>query len=467
MTRSTSGRRLGPRYPAQSAGPAHRARAEAMLVAVFAVMSTAGPVLAFSQTVSITDPASRTRAAFLTAGAGVRSTGMGEAFTAVADDASAVSWNPGGLAQLGAFSGVAQYDAVGLGAGLSYAAAALPAGPGVLAAGLTLLTYGSLDGRDGNGVNIATASFTDVAGAASYGVAHPSGFPIPGSTGVGVEVVHEGAGDTLLALSAGSVIPISSWIRAGWAVEHLGPGKDGTSLPGLAKVGVRTDLKRSFVVAADGGWLLTAREPWVSVGGELMVHPRIALRAGYKWRPDHRELAGLDGLAVGAGYALPFAWQNGTLRLDYAYEPLGDILAGHRFGLSYAFGSAREVERGRPAATSPYSAGEIRSVVKDWVAANQGANGVLYLVDGRSGSEWFLEPLSLDGEVFQNADGSFLAAATFLDSSAPRELHRTVEVYFTVKAGADTRLAVAQGSVHWVAGRTLFQYRKGVLTPVE
>lgn len=437
--------------------------------AVLALLVLAGRAAAFSQTVAVTDPASKTRAAFLTLGAGARPAGMGEAFTAVADDASAVSWNPGGLAQLNAFSAIAQYQVVGAGAGMSYAAAAIPAGPGVLAAGLTMLTYGSLDGRDDNGAKIAAESFADVAGVASFGMAHPAGLVVPGTSGVAAEIVHEAAGDTLIGLCAGSVIPVSSWLRAGWAVQHLGPGKDGTAMPGLAKVGVRLAPRRVFVLAADAGWLLAAARPWAAAGAELLVHPRIALRGGYKWRPDHRELGGMDGVTVGAGYALPVAWQQGTLHLDYAYEPLGEIVSGHRFGLSYAFGTgkpgAEEPVRALPA--SPFGAGEVRSAVGEWVDANLGSNRILYLVDAMSHVEWYLEPLSLEGEVFRNSEGRFIATATFLDTSAPRALHRTVEIYFTIQAGADGRLAVVSGAAHWVAGKTVFTYRKGELTPLE
>ena len=39
-------------------------------------------------------------AAFLKTGQSVRALGMGKAFTAIADDASASYWNPAGLAQL-------------------------------------------------------------------------------------------------------------------------------------------------------------------------------------------------------------------------------------------------------------------------------------------------------------------------------------------------------------------------------
>jgi len=58
-----------------------------------------------------------TRGAFLLRGMGARAVGMGEAFTAVADDATAISWNPGGLGQLNSPEVIAMYDVVGPGVG--------------------------------------------------------------------------------------------------------------------------------------------------------------------------------------------------------------------------------------------------------------------------------------------------------------------------------------------------------------
>ena len=73
---------------------------------VIATVPAFGMTLASSE---VTD-ARLIRAPFLSRGGGARVVGMGEAFTAVADDSSAVSLNPGGIGQISAMSFTATYD---------------------------------------------------------------------------------------------------------------------------------------------------------------------------------------------------------------------------------------------------------------------------------------------------------------------------------------------------------------------
>jgi hypothetical protein len=58
-------------------------------------------VLAISVTLTSTSGATKFAGEFLTTGLGARALGMGGAFVSIADDASAVYWNPAGLIQLG------------------------------------------------------------------------------------------------------------------------------------------------------------------------------------------------------------------------------------------------------------------------------------------------------------------------------------------------------------------------------
>ena len=128
--------------------------------------------------------ASVIRGSFLSSGVGARAVGMGEAFTAVADDASAQAWNPGGLGQVRKLGALAMFDAVGEGVGVSCAAVAIPAGAMTLGASITALTFGSYTLRDSDGASLGTASIDDVAGALSMAFPHPAWMGFSGWSGL-------------------------------------------------------------------------------------------------------------------------------------------------------------------------------------------------------------------------------------------------------------------------------------------
>jgi len=269
------------------------------------------------------------RGAFLGQAVGARPVGMGEAFTAVADDATAGFWNPGGLGQLEALNATAMYNAAGQGIGLSYLAAAMPAGPGVVAGSITMLSFGDYIRRDGNGARLGTASVTDLAGAASYAVKHPAGLGIPGSSGITLEAVNETVGGALIGVSLGSVIPAGRGLMVGWAAQHLSPKSKGFGLPAVLKLGGAYDIPGVMRIAADIATGLAGQGSWFATGAEFAPHSLFAARLGYKWRSSDLGFSGFSGFTAGAGFRFM------SLGLDYAYQPYGDLATSHRVSLIY------------------------------------------------------------------------------------------------------------------------------------
>lgn len=84
-----------------------RLRGSAIALAAFAVLLMAAPEAAYAQLPPVNASPNRV-------GSGARALGMGGAFVAIADDATAASWNPGGLTQLQApeFSLVYNWNSV-------------------------------------------------------------------------------------------------------------------------------------------------------------------------------------------------------------------------------------------------------------------------------------------------------------------------------------------------------------------
>ena len=100
-----------------------------------------------------------TASAFLKLGAGARAAGMGDAYVAVADDATAGYWNPAGLAQVEGKQGtfmflrpMAEVEDLAM----SYIGIAIPSTYGKFGGAITYYGYGQMDEitgeKDGNPV---------------------------------------------------------------------------------------------------------------------------------------------------------------------------------------------------------------------------------------------------------------------------------------------------------------------------
>jgi TolB-like protein len=318
------------------------------LIFILGVLSVRGGLAATVQE-AVRYDSGKVRGAFLALGPGARPVGLGEAFTAIADDATAASWNPGGLAQLDSFSAVAMHDLRGQGMGLSHVSVAVPAGPGVIGAGITALSFGGYDLRDDLGRKTGTDSVTDLAGSVAWGFANPEWMEVSGWTGLSFEAVREAAGKTLIGASVGWLVPLSGSFKAGLSFQHLGPPSDGFYLPAAAKLGGVFSAGEILRLSADVGYPLVDKDIWAAAGCEYAPVRLFAVRAGYKWQAGETGISGLTGLAVGVGFRLA------SFVVDYAYQPFGDLAVSHRLSLTYASAKGRQGEVAR-AASAPEAA---------------------------------------------------------------------------------------------------------------
>lgn len=279
--------------------------------------------------------AQEVRGGFLARSAGARSAGMGEAFTAVADDATGPSANPGGIAQVKAPSGALMYGALGNGMGLNYAAVAVPVDVGavkgsVFGLEVIVLSYGSYDVRDASGAKLGTDSPADVGVTLSWGFENAGWMILDGYTGLGVDVVSEdAAGGAMYSFDLGTLWLPTRRLNVGWTVQHLGPKREGFALPAILKVGAAYAFLPELRCSLDMGYPVIDRQAWGAVGVEYVPARLLTVRAGYAHRAETAGINGLRGLTAGAGVRFR------GFGIDYAYQPFGDLATIHRFSLTY------------------------------------------------------------------------------------------------------------------------------------
>jgi tetratricopeptide (TPR) repeat protein len=278
-------------------------------------------------------------------GAGNRALAMGGAFVAVADDASAPLWNPGGLALVPRRGVQASRSTLyNLRIAEEYAALVMPSWRfGVAALTFRHLGVDGIEGRDDRNVvtdDDLAADETQIS--LSYGRRFGEAWSLGASLKLqrqslaGLSASGVGA-DVGLLVRPGTALGFqSSWaqrVSLGVSLENvieptLRLNEDSVSDPLTLKVGTAYRHPISL-----GGYLLLAVDlehsrdidPRLHGGMELQLHPLVSLRTGLNHGTP----------AVGAG----LRWKD--VALDYVLED-NDLGSVHRFGVSLDFGSSME-----------------------------------------------------------------------------------------------------------------------------
>jgi long-subunit fatty acid transport protein len=308
---------------------------------------------------------------FLDIGVGGRALAMGEAYAAVANDASAIFWNPAGIANVkngDYFMGYTNWPAD---INLYSAAVVKKTGLGHLGAFFTILNTGLMNRttpRDPDGNFSGTFAYEDWAAGASYARFLTDRF----SFGTNVKILREKLADwdkTSWAVDIGTYYETGfKSLRLGLAILNFGPDmrfnvKDVDGIPvappygghpdGLDNNGdglVDNDTQEKAVplpltfragiafevletenskatVSAEVAHPSDNRERY-NFGGEYWFQNLIAVRAGWKVNADE------GGFTAGLGLKLPVLH---GVNFDYAYNDLGKLQGVHRGSFSLQF----------------------------------------------------------------------------------------------------------------------------------
>jgi long-subunit fatty acid transport protein len=272
--------------------------------------------------------------AFLRIGVGARASGMGEAFTAVSDDASATFWNPAGLALLEGTQVMFMNNSFIQDISQEYVALATDLGVVKLGGAMNLVHLGTLEKRDVQG-NLE-GEFKPFDLAASVSVAYPlrEWIDVGGTVkGVIEDIDTETAYGALFDAGVIARPPLEG-LAVGAVVQNLGPSMKFIEVPfdaprtfraGASYTRPLAGLESRLGVACDLVFPMDD-DTQVNLGFEYTYRDLVAGRVGYRGRTD------AQGMTTGLGV------RYRGFTVDYAYVPFSEHLGNtHRIGVSYTF----------------------------------------------------------------------------------------------------------------------------------
>ncbi len=278
--------------------------------------------------------AGTTRAEFLLMGGGARATGMGEAFSAVANDVNAMVYNPAGLGQLKENRFTFLHNQWIQGIGYEYFGLVHKMGRSRgIGLDLRYLHMDSLTGRDSQISEPYTFRAYDLAGTVGYGMEVMENIFMGGSVRIIQETIEqeksEGIGFDLGFLYRKEAR--SNRVQIAVALQNIGPGMkfvmEKEPLPLNLRLGLAYFLKYNLTLALDWNKLKDSH-PFINMGAEYCLSRLFTLRGGYSTDP---ELVSSARLSMGIGVM----WRE--YRLDYTYIPFEELGQTHSFSFSLKF----------------------------------------------------------------------------------------------------------------------------------
>mgnify|MGYP001765847645 CR=1 FL=1 len=286
--------------------------------------------------------AGATTADFLNLPVGARAAGMGGAYSAISDDASAIYWNPAGLVQIPKLSAIFMRAQYFEDVSYQYAAYAHRLGYDSVLAGSVMLTdIGSITRTDVSGNTLGSFTPRDQVFTLSYSKAilEFSDKDMDVSMGVSAKYIKSTivdsakayAGDIGLMTYNFSDIPYRLAVTATNMGGGLRYDTESNPLPLTFKLGASVNPFKNMLVATDVVFP-KQNKPNVLLGAELATQPneltRLSVRAGLNMQ-QMRD--GLSGFSMGLGATLHF------FSLDYAMTPMGELGSTHRISLTFDF----------------------------------------------------------------------------------------------------------------------------------
>jgi hypothetical protein len=271
---------------------------------------------------------------FLEMGAGSRAAAMGDAYTSLASDPTAIYWNPAGLARMEGIKLHMTHSEWLLDVRHEYIGGAMRSGRHAFGGAVSGLFTGSIDRRDDKGRQIGTYGYYDLAAAVSYAYAVRPDLWLGGTVKYLREGIDHFSGDGFAAdLGAQWALPWRG-VMVGGALRHIGSGitvnAEESKLPTTFQGGfsVKRPLGatgRAVILSVEGR---KSRDDDFNIlyGAEYQFPSIASVQMGYQSGMDNNDFS--FGAKVG----------RGIYTFSYAYVPYSNDWGNtHRLSLDFDF----------------------------------------------------------------------------------------------------------------------------------
>lgn len=257
---------------------------------------------------------------FLEIGVGPRACAMGEAYTAIADDPSAVYWNPAGLSRMNSMDVMFSHNFWFLDMSMQHFNGVLPTQWGNFGLGIFYSSSGSIPQIEDF---IKTGDYTAYDAAVSLSYARQ----LPKAVSIGVNAKYilsqiEKVQASTYALDIGLLYDpvIVPGLHVGLNIQNIGPGlkfiEQKDPLPTCLRAGVGYSWESLTIGFAMNDYLKGEND--ICIGAEYVLLNTLPLRIGYNTRS-----------AISGGFGLIY----GNLDIGYAVIQFKDIGFSHLISL--------------------------------------------------------------------------------------------------------------------------------------
>lgn len=270
-------------------------------------------------------------AQFLNIDVSARAVGMGSAYTAAADGAGSIGYNPAGLLGGAGVEAALSHTRWLMESSHDFAAVAFPLKGLRAGVGYSRFAAGEMTARDASGAIAGSFSNTDQSVSLNL-AGRVKGFGL----GAGVKYITSSLGGENADTFAADLGVTAGFgpVTLGLAARNIGPGlkylDQADPLPLAVSVGALARIVPGFGLSADVTHLVHDDRTVLSVGSEYALLPALSVRAGYL---AGRTTAADDnrGFSAGAGVNLAGA------SLDYALTPYGELGSAQKITLRKRF----------------------------------------------------------------------------------------------------------------------------------